>query len=361
MIEDIIHKHVTSGKSPGIAVGLIDRNGTRTFSYGKIEKNSDIATTSDTVFEIGSVTKPFTAILLAKLRDEGLLSLDDPITKFLPELKNNSYIVRKKLTLFDVATHTADLPSTLPLQKILPYLFFLSIGKSHVHNPFSDYSKEELYEDLLKRKIKKQPGTTWSYSNYGYAILGHVFERVTNSSYEELIKSRICKPLGIEDTGIDLCNTHKDKMATGYTFSGKKSNFWSSPSMEGMISLRSTVHDLLKFTSANLGLSKSSLSPVLEFCLSTRVNANLTTFMKYYPKYVYGIPLTKFRLGWLVFNFRNREIIGHDGGTEGFSSFLIMNSQNKSGVVILTNRLNPRPVHKLGLELLKEMNNDSLE
>ena len=353
MIEEIIQKHVTSGKSTGISVGLVDKNGTRTFNYGEIEKNSSITPTKDTIFEIGSITKPFTTILLARLQDEGLLSLDDPIAKFLPELENKSDIVRKKITLRHVVTHTADLPTALPLPKILSYLFFLSIKKSHVYNPYSNYSKEELYDYLSKRKIKKRAGTTWSYSNCGYAILGHVCEKVTNSSYEELVKSRICKPLGMEDTGINLFDTHKNKMATGYRTSGKKSNVWSSPSMEGMISLRSSVHDLLKFTSANLGLSKSNLSPVLENCLSTRVNPKLTTFMKYYPKFVYGLPVTKFRLGWFVFGSGNSEFVGHDGGTEGFSSFFIMNLENKSGVVILTNRLNPRPVHRLGIELLK--------
>jgi len=355
-IEEIIKNHVTSGKSPGISVGLIYENGIQTFNYGEIEKKSNIVPTADTVYEIGSVTKPFVTILAAQLQHEGLLSLDDPITKFLPQIKSNSDIARKKITLRHLITNTADLPTTLPLKTIIPYLFKLYIRKKHVHNPFSDYSKEELYDYLGKRKIKRVPGTTWSYSNYGYAILGHALEQVTDSSFEELVKNRICEPLGMKDTGINIFDSHKGKMATGYTFSGRPSNFWSSPSMEGMISLRSTVHDLLKFTSANLGLSQSSLSPVLEYCLSTRVNPRLTTFMKYYPKYVYGIPLTKFRLGWLVFNFGNDEIVGHDGGTEGFSSFLIMNPKNKSGVVILTNRLNPRPVHRLGVKLLKEMN-----
>jgi len=271
-IEEIIKNHVTAGKSPGISIGLINENGIQTFNYGEIEKKSNIAPTADTVFEIGSVTKPFTAILAAQLQHEGLLSLNDPITKFLPQLKRNSDIARKKITLYHVISNTADLPSTLPLRTILPYLFKLAIGKKHTYNPFSDYSKEALYDYLVRRKIKREPGTTWSYSNYGYAILGHALEQVTNSSFEELIKNRICEPLEMKDTGINLFNSHKNKMATGYTFSGKKSNFWSSPSMESMISLRSTVHDLLKFTSANLGLSQSSLSPALEYCLSTRVN-----------------------------------------------------------------------------------------
>ena len=355
-VTDIIKNYVTSGKSSGISVGLINKNDIQTFNYGEIKKKSNVVPTADTVYEIGSVTKPFATILASQLQHEGLLSLDDPVTKFLPQIKSNSDIARKKITLHHLITHTADLPNTLPLRTIIPYLIKLAIRKKHVYNPFSDYSKEELYEHLGKRKIKRTPGTTWSYSNYGYAILGHVLEQVTNSSFEELVKNRICKPLGMNDTGIKLFDSHKGKMATGYTSSGIESNFWSSPSMEGMISLRSTVNDLLKFTSANLGLTKSNLSPVLENCLFTKVNPKITTFMKYYPKYVYGLPVTKFRLGWFVFSLGDRELIGHDGGTEGFSSFLIMDPENKSGSVVLSNKLNPRHVHRLGLSLLKEMN-----
>ena len=138
-IEEIIKNHVTSGKSPGISVGLINESGIQTFNYGEIEKKSNIATTADTVFEIGSVTKPFVTILAAQLQHEGLLSLDDPITKFLPQIEPNSDIARKKITLHHLITHTADLPNTLPLRTIIPYLIKLSIRKKHPYNPFSDY------------------------------------------------------------------------------------------------------------------------------------------------------------------------------------------------------------------------------
>jgi len=299
-VEGLIKNHVISGKSLGVSVGIINEKEIQTFNFGEVKKNSNILPTSDTVFEIGSITKPFTAILAAKLQEEGLLSLDDQVTKFLPELEN-SEIARKKITIHHLITNTGDLPSTLPLGIIVPYLLKLYL-KIKVTNPFENYTREELYEYLRKRKIKKVPGTTWSYSNFGYSILGHVCEKVTNLTFEELVKNKICEPLGMKDTGINLFDSHKEKMATGYTFSGSQSNFWSSSSMEGMISLRSTVNDLLKFARANLGLNQTGLSPVLEKCISTEVSPRLTTFMKYYPKYAYGIPLSKFRLGWFVYN-----------------------------------------------------------
>ncbi|MBI1662417.1 MAG: beta-lactamase family protein [Nitrosopumilus sp.] len=349
--EKIIENHIIKGSSPGISVGILQDNNIQTFNFGETKKHSGILPTSNTVYEIGSVTKPFAGILAAILEDEGLFSLDDTIVKYLPQLKNSD-IENSKITIRHLITNTGDLPSTLPLKTIVPYLLKLYL-KMNTKNPFENYPKENLYEYLRKRKIKKIPGTTWSYSNFGYSILGHICENVTDQSFENLIVNKICKPLGMNDTGINLLESHKDRLATGYTFSGKQSNFWSSPSMEGMISLRSTVDDLLLFAKANLGINQSKISHILENCISTEVNPKLTTFMKYYPKYAYGLPLSKFRLGWFVYNTGNTDVVGIDGGTEGFSSFLIMNMEKKSAVTVLTNKLNPKPTHKLGMSLIQ--------
>ena len=233
-VEKIIKDHVTKGSSPGISVGVFHGEDVQTYNFGEIKKRSNILPTSDTVYEIGSVTKPFTAILAAVLEDEGFFSLDDPIDEYLPQLKDSD-IAKSKITIRHLITNTGDLPSTLPLRTIVPYLLKLYL-RMQVENPFEGYSKDDVYEYLKQRRIKKIPGTTWSYSNYGYSILGHICENVTNQSFESLVTNKICKPLGMHHTGINLLESHKDKLATGYTFSGRQSNFWSSPSMEGMIS-----------------------------------------------------------------------------------------------------------------------------
>ena len=102
-------------------------------------------------------------------------------------------------------------------------------------------------------------------------------------------------------------------------------------------------------------MTDSGISHVLQKCISTRVNPKLTTFMKYYPKYAYGLPLSKFRLGWFVYSTGDKDVVGMDGGTEGFSSFMMMDENKKSAVIVLTNKLNPRPVHRLGMRLIKEI------
>jgi CubicO group peptidase (beta-lactamase class C family) len=129
------------------------------------------------------------------------------------------------------------------------------------------------------------------------------------------------------------------------------------PAIEAAASLRSTTSDMLKFLKASLGLSKTKLSPVFEYCQNTKITPKIPTSMKLFTKSV-GISLSTFRLGWFVFPQENIDVLGHDGGTQGFSSFMCVNLQNQSAAVILTNRA-MKPVHKLGISLIKGMNKEN--
>jgi len=346
---EIIKKQITSGKLPGISVGLVDKNGTRFFNYGEIEKNSGITPTEDTVFEIASISKTFTSILLAVLQKEGLLNKDDPITKFVPEFSNNPKF--EKITLYHLATHTSGFPN-LPTKIIAANLFGLLHLSKQTYGALSNFTKEDLIRYFSKAKLQSIPGKKWSYSNGAVGLLGHIFERITNSSYEELVKSRICNVFDMKDTGIDLIKTHNDRMATGHHYFGSKTPHWIAPAIEGAASLRSTAKDMTKFLSANLGLSKTSLSSELEYCQSTRFVPNLSYFMDHVVFPWIGIKFDQMALGWWVTKLENKEILFHDGGTAGFSSFIGISPKDKTGVVILANKMS-RLVHKLGMNLLK--------
>jgi len=125
-------------------------------------------------------------------------------------------------------------------------------------------------------KLKKNPGTKFRYSNTGVGLVGQILKRITNSTYEELVKNRICDVLNMQDTQINILETHKDRLATGYLASGKKANYLNTPAIKSAGSICSTVSDMLKFLQANLGLGQSKLSPVLEYCQSTKINPNMS-------------------------------------------------------------------------------------
>ena len=349
-IEEIIKKHVTSGKSPGISVGLINESDIQTFNYGEIKKKSNITPTVNTVFEIGSMTKTFTATLAVQLQQEGILSLDEPITKFLPELKN-SIFDKNNITLYHLLTHTSGI-SEFSLNTFFSQMFsIIFTGKSRITE--YEYNTEKFLKYISTLKLRNSPGSTWEYSNLGFGLVGKIFERITGNSYEDLVKSRICDVLDMKDTGVDIFGSHKNELATGYTFRSKQADYWNVPAIKPAGSLYSTTSDMIKFLKASLGISKTKLSPVFEYCQNTKCTPKIPTSMKFCTKSV-GITLSSFCLGWFMFPQGNIDIFGHDGGTEGFSSFMCMNLENQSAAVILTNRA-MKPVHKLGVSLIKEM------
>ena len=351
-IKEIIKNHITSGKSPGISVGLINESGIQTFNYGEIKKESDIVPTPDTVFEIGSMTKTFTATLAVQLQQEGILSLDEPIAEFLPELKN-SVFDKNNVTLYHLLTHTSGI-SEFSLPVFISQMFSIAFtGKSHITE--YEYDTEKFLNYISTLKLKNLPGSTWMYSNLGFGLVGKILERITGNSYEDLVKNHICHALDMKNTGIDVFEPSKNGLATGYSFRGKQSDYWNVPAIEAAASLRSTTSDMLKFLKVSLGLSKTKLSPVFEYCQNTKITPKIPASMKLFTKSV-GISLSAFRLGWFVFPQENVDVLGHDGGTQGFSSFMCMNLQDQSAAVILTNRA-MKPVHKLGLSLIKEMKN----
>jgi len=358
--EDIIKKHVKKSKIPGISVGLISENETKLFNFGEIKKESGIKPTSDTLYEIDSMTKTFTAILAVQLQNEGLLSLDDPITKFLQEFRGTNFD-KNRITLFHLITHTSGLVE-VPFKAYFKYLikFLFRATKGKVFPPRYSLDTSLFLQEISQLKLKDNPGTKFRYSNSGVGLVGKILERITNSTYEELIKSRILDVLSMNDTTITISDSHKEKLATGYLHTGKEAEPINVPAVESAGSICSTVSDLLKFLKVNLGLEHSSLSPVLEYCKSTRIDPSLSFFQKFTAKLLMGVQSIEIGLGWIVADLKNIQILQHSGGTEGFSTTMMINPNNKTGVVVLSNAAF-KDNSKLCLELLKKLNGKEIE
>jgi D-alanyl-D-alanine-carboxypeptidase/D-alanyl-D-alanine-endopeptidase len=157
----LINRIDTDRQSVGIVVGVIDAKGRRIISYGHLEKGDDRPLNGDTVFEIGSITKVFTALLLADMAQRGEARLDDPIAKyFSPSVKIPERDGRA-ITLVDLATHTSALPS-------VPTNF----RPKDAANPCADYTNEQLYAFLSSYQLIRAPGVKFEYSNFGFGLLG---------------------------------------------------------------------------------------------------------------------------------------------------------------------------------------------
>ena len=163
-IQGILQERVDKyKKTVGIVVGVINEEGRKVISYGTLSQGGSREVDGSTVFEIGSITKVFTALLLADMAESGELSLDDPIAKFLPESVKVPSKDDKQISLLHLATHTSGLPR-------MPDNFH----PADLENPYADYTVEKMYEFLSGYTLTRGIGTRIEYSNYGCGLLGHI-------------------------------------------------------------------------------------------------------------------------------------------------------------------------------------------
>src|ERR1035438_3586515 len=163
----------------GIVVGVIEPQGRRVVSYGSLDQGDPRPLNGDTIFEIGSVTKVFTSLVLADMVQRGEVSLADPAAKYLPVDVKVPVRGGPAITLVDLSTHTSGLPR-------LPN----NMHPKDPANPYADYSVEQLYQFLSSYQLTRDPGSQIEYSNLGGGLLGHVLALRAGMSYEQLARPR---------------------------------------------------------------------------------------------------------------------------------------------------------------------------
>jgi serine-type D-Ala-D-Ala carboxypeptidase/endopeptidase len=308
-------------------VGITDSTGRRTISYGKFDKGDSKAVDGNTIFEIGSVTKVFTSLLLADMVQRGEVALTDPVAKYLPAGVKMPERNGQQISLEDLATHTSGLPR-------LPS----NLSPKDASNPYADYSVEQLYEFLSSYQLTRDIGSQYEYSNLGGGLLGHVLARRAGIDYEKLVHSRICEPLGMQSTAITLSDEMKTRFAVGHDATMQEVPHWDLPTLAGAGALRSSANDMLTFVAANLGYVKTSLAPAMTAMLAVRRPT--------------GAPGLEVGLAWHILTRDNHEIIWHNGGTGGFRSFVGFERKTGMGVVVLSNAGTPAGVDDIGQHLL---------
>lgn len=314
-------------QSVGIVVGMVDGKGRRIVAYGALDKDDKRSLNGDTVFEIGSITKVFTSLVLADMAGRGEVALSDPIGKYLPKEVKAPERGGKAITLQDLATHLSGLPR-------LPTNF----APKSAANPYVDYSAENLYTFLSGYALPRDPGEKWEYSNLGAGLLGQVLALRAGSSYEDLVRSRVTRLLKMNDTAITLSPEMKARLAVGHNAKLAAVPNWDFQALAGAGALRSTANDMLTFLEANLGYTESPLAPAMAALLKVRKSTTA--------------PGLEQALGWQVTKGPSKEIVWKDGGTFGYSSFIGFDPETKAGVVVLSNTFTMAGVIDIGMHLL---------
>ena len=313
----------------GIVVGTIDEQRRRVVAYGASGHGDGRPLDGDTVFEIGSITKVFTSLVLADMVERGEVALDDPAVKYLPPGVTMPERGGKQIALIDLATHTSGLPR-LPA----------NMAPKDLSNPYADYSVDQLHEFISTYELRRDIGAAHEYSNLGAGLLGHVLARRAGMDFEKLVRLRITGPLAMSSTAIALSDEMTARLAVGHDTQRRPVGNWDLPTLAGAGGLRSTANDLLTFLAAELDLAETPLKAAMTAQSATHrptESANLQA------------------LGWVITPPAPGgagEIAWHSGGTGGFRCFLGLDRQQRRGAVVLTNMDTTRAGDDIGFHLL---------
>ena len=304
----------TRDKIAGMIAVVVDEAGTRTTSYGS-SGMPNLAMDRDSVFELMSITKVLTSLLLADMVARGEVAFNDPVAKYLP----TSVTLHEKgrpIALIDLATYTSGLPN---MPGNLPPDWYAN------PNPMGDYTEAKLYEFLSSYVPKYEPGGHYEYANLSFGLLGIALARRAGKSYEELLIERVCGPLDLTHTRITLTGEMRRHLVQGHDLDLKPTQLWDWPAMPGAGYVRSTANNLTVFLKACMGLTHSQLSASIGRLLETRKATPLVG--------------TDVALGWFVSSDGKEEIVWKSGLSAGCNTFIGFSTKRRRGLVLLSNFL----------------------
>ncbi len=293
-------------KKVGIVVGLINSGGSRIISEGYIDEGGLRKPDGNTVFEIASVTKVFSGLLLAQMTHKGEIELNAPVSTCLPKGVRLPIQNGRQISMIDLATHTSGLA------------FMPDVTAA---------SSKDLFNYLSSCKLNAEIGKVWDYSNTGYWLMSEALSNKAASPFAEVMLKRIIRPLQLSSTGFTLTTGMQTNLATGFDASLQKAplmvdvpNYNLMPAA-GL--LYSTANDLLKVLSVSMGFEKSSLTSAVNLSLSI------------------SRPISDQKnqaLGWIILGNDNEKLIYHDGISAGYAACMLYSPKKRAGVVVLSNQ-----------------------
>jgi CubicO group peptidase (beta-lactamase class C family) len=319
-IGKIIDKAVDQVRScKGLAIGATQGNGRAQRFYGDTGNHGPPA--ADTLFSIGSITKTFTATLLAFEDQRGEMHLNDPLARYAPPGFRVPDFDGRPILLAHLAEHTSGLPRRVP-------------------NPSMPMPPERLWRYTGNFQLSRAPGERFDYSNLGFALLARAMVRRLNASEDELYARIITGPLGLPDTAIALTPEQRKRLAPGFLQNGEPAPEFGPgfPAMNGSGALRSTLNDMMRYLDFELGrldVPLRSLLPVLHQPRHAAANGSVG-------------------LGWQMRDGPHGKVIFKDGALPGYVSYMVFVPAQGTGVVLLSNQAQC-PVNKIAREIMGQL------
>ncbi len=306
-----VRSRIDNGWTVGMVVGVVDTAGARYFSYGSTARTGGRPVDERTVYEIGSITKVFTALALANMAIRREVALDDPVQRYLPDSVHVPARDGKVITLRLLSAQRSGLPR-------MPDNF----APKDPSDPYADYGPDRLYRFLNGYTLARDPGASYEYSNLGVTLLGLALARRAGTDYEQLALTRVAQPLHLSDTRVTLTPGMRARLARGYAGEREVGNWGFDPMLGGAGALHSTAADMVRLLAAAMGLTHTPLDSAFRLTETIQADAG---------------PSMRIGLGWHVNGGDTAAVYWHNGGTGGYHSFIGFDPRRRLGVVVLSN------------------------
>ncbi len=320
-------------KTPGFVIGVIDRDTTFYLDYGNDGSDKELKLDENTVFEIGSATKVFTAGLVEILVDQGLLSYDEKVNDLLPKRFLNPRM--EELNIEDLILHLSGLPKR-------PHLF----GKKEksARDPYAEYTDQDLlefYSEFVpEKKYKKKKQYRYAHTNY--ALLEIALENKFNLKFSDLLEHHIFDVLNLSDTFVKNDQNHNLLITPGFDRAGRQAGAWHFESFRASEGVRASTKDLCTYLRANMGISNTPLDGILPATLKVQSQTN-------YDKNIFV------GKAWHIVDHGSKyNIIMHSGTTGGHKAIMAFVDETKTGIVVLAN--STIGTQDLGMLILRMIN-----
>ncbi len=343
-VKEILTQRIDVDKQAvGIAVVITEGTNVRVVTHGHTSLNKTDAVTGDTLFEVGSITKTFTALLLADMVLKREIKLDDPVERWLPQGSNGLKLrdhTGAPIRLIDLATHRSGLPR-------LPS----NIDRSALKDPNVDYREKDLLLYLKEReakveadggKITKKRDESYVYSNLGFGLLGYTLARAANTTYSDLLQKRVLTPLGLPSTYLDVPRKEFTRFSNGHRLHRgvalMEVSHWHFGLAAPAGALVMSAKDIARYGQAASGAIDTPLRAAFELAQK---------------RYGDGMsPMNPTGLAWILERLNGRTVVNHNGMTGGFAASLWVDPERKSSVAVLSNA-NSAAVLDIGLHLME--------
>jgi CubicO group peptidase (beta-lactamase class C family) len=322
----------------GAMIGVINKQQQRLiFSYGSKSINAVEPPDANTVFEIGSITKTFTAIIAADMYLKGHF-MDDTVGHYLPA----GHVTMPsmdgvEIRFIHLLTHSSGIPR-------IPGISYPYPPGYDERDPYAAYTKDYIYDYLSNYcTLEFTPGTWWLYSNTGVGLMGHIEGLIDGTSYETVLKRDVFDVLGMDNSSLVLTAEQMNNLAQGHNRNKQiVPNWYAQDIFQGAGFIKTSLNDMFKYLEANLGIIPTQLRDAMD--------------LAHQPQFHQG-SMGDIGLAWYILELDDGQtIIYHGGGTGGYDSFLGFNKSSSTGAIVLFNSKVNESVHTIGELVMKAIN-----